>query len=225
MHRSALLTFGLLIASISACSKENGTSPPEVRAAVPASAATAPPLPVPEGVPAGPLQPAARPAGEARLQREQPINAAPLGLEIGYANLAGARAQLASLEAAGTNEYTRGPMYRSSESLGIDGLRQVLLIFAPDESLQAVAMTFAKDPKGAFPLLAQKYRVVENRIDGFMNRGTARLEKGESWIRIDAPHLSFEMEILYISKDLQAKFEQSSARKQEDQRQHKAGQL
>ena len=117
-------------------------------------------------------------------------------------------------------------MFRTDGAgLDVAGLKNVLLIFAPDELLQAVLMTFPKDPKGAFPLLRQKYRVVENHIDGFLNRGTARLEKGDSWIEIDAPHLSFEMEIRYLSKAFQAAYEKRTAERERDEQRRKADQL
>lgn len=164
--------------------------------------------------------------GQPLTQREEPLNAAPLGLEIGYANLMGTRTKLTDLEAAGTNEYSRGPMYRADGSgLGLTGLKHVLLIFTPDERLHAVLMTFPKDPKGAFPLLRQKYRVVESHIDTFLNRGTARLEKGDSWIEIEAPHLSFEMEIRYLSKAFQAEYEKQKAQREQVERRRNAEQL
>src|SRR5688572_20519976 len=86
---SAWLGCSLLIALGSGCSKESAPAP-EVHAAVPASAATRPPAQAPERAPEVPLPPVPARASEVRLQRGEPINAAPLGLEIGYANLAGA---------------------------------------------------------------------------------------------------------------------------------------
>ena len=142
--------------SLSACEKQGSGS-----AAQPAAAAAQ----VPVAVPAT--------QQELLASREPSANAAPLGLEIGFANLAGVKHKLGgmtNLESIGTNEYSEGPMLRSSgEGLGVDGLSQLLLIFDKDNVLVGVVMTLPKAPKDVLQKLSEKYQVVDNRIDAFMN--------------------------------------------------------
>jgi hypothetical protein len=155
------------------------------------------------------------------------LNAAPLGLEIGHANLVGAKAKLGdALQNAGTNEYTHGPMFRTGGAVtGIKDLQSVLLIFDPNDRLQGLIMTFPKDPKTMFKLLSGKYSVVSNKVNNFMNNGSARFEEGESWVDLDAPHLGFEMKVSYVSKALQQQFEKQTAEQEQRERAHKVDQL
>lgn len=163
------------------------------------------------------------------VSREPSVNAAPLGLEIGFANLAGVKNKLGGitgLEGAGTNEYSGGPMLCSSgEGLGVDGLSQLLLIFDKDNVLVGVVMTLPKAPKDVLQKLSEKYQVVDNRIDAFMNNGYARLGKGGSLIEIDAPHLSFTMEVRYLTQKLMADYQQKSAAANAKQRQEQVNKL
>ncbi len=162
-----------------------------------------------------------------QTQRQPATNAAPLNLEIGFATLAGARAALDSrLDEIGRNEYTEGPMFEvDASSIGVKGLKRAVLIFDREEVLQGTVLTFAKDPKGMFELLRKKYSVESDRIDRFMNKGTARLRKGHSWVEIDAPHLSFEMEVRYLDKDFTALVEKRQAERHADEQQRKVDQL
>lgn len=170
-----------------------------------------------------PAQPGAAPFGKVQqlqqsapiVSRDQPQNAAPLGIEVGYANLAGVKAKLGvitKLEDRGTNQYTGGPMLVSGgDGAGVDGLSQLVLIFDKNNILAGILMTLPKDPKGVFAKLSGKYHAVDNKIDNFMNNGYAKLEKGESVVEVDAPHLSFQMEVRYLTKQLLADFQRQSA--------------
>lgn len=48
--------------------------------------------------------------------------------------------------------------------------------------------------------------MVNDKVDRFMDNGYAKLEQGNSWITIDAPHLDFKMAVMYIDKGLMASF-------------------
>jgi len=193
----------ILAISMEACGKQE--SP---KTSIPAGSATSQEK-------AAPPQKRAFPSAAPLLSRDQPLNASPLGMEIGYANLSGVREKLGSvtrLEEEGMNKYTSGPMLSSSgEGVGVDGLSNLLLIFDKNEVLAGVVMTIPKNPKDVFGKLSGKYKPVANKIDTFMNYGYARLEKGDSLVEIDAPHLSFNMEVRYLTKRLMADFKRQSA--------------
>ena len=135
-------------------------------------------------------------------------NAAPFGMELGVVTLAQVRQEIGDsspLEDEGTNKYTEGKMVSTDgRVLGVEGVQSVLFIFDKSEVLAGVIVTMPKDPVRIFKMLSTKYKVVSNKIDSFMNFGSARLEKGASVVEIDAPHLSFAMEVRYLTKSFVA---------------------
>ena len=135
-------------------------------------------------------------------------NAAPFGMELGVATLAQVRQEIGDsspLEDEGINKYTEGKMVSTDgRGLGVEGVQSVLFIFDKSEVLAGVIVTMPKDPVRIFKMLSNKYKVVSNKIDSFMNFGSARLEKGASVVEINAPHLSFAMEVRYLTKSFVA---------------------
>lgn len=138
-------------------------------------------------------------------------NAAPLGLELGVATVQAAQTQIGdrtSIRDAGINKYTGGKMLQASGAgLGVAGLREVTLIFDKSDLLVGVIMLMDKRAKDTYKTLAAKYSVKENKIDNFMDYGYARFTKGASIIELSAPHVSFEMEVRYLTKGLLAAYE------------------
>jgi hypothetical protein len=152
-------------------------------------------------------------------------NAAPFNLEIGAATLAQAQKEFGgapSLAAKGQNKFTAGPMYQvAGKKTGIEGIQSVLLIFNTRNVLEGVVITMPKDPKSMFKSLSAKYQLVSEDIDGFMNMGSATFRKGDTIIEIDAPHLSFQMEVRYLSKSLMDTFEKTVATEKEEKEKKK----
>lgn len=152
------------------------------------------------------------------VSRNPLMNAAPLGLEVGYANLAGVKQKLggiASLNNTGSNMHSGGVMLESNgQGLGVEGLSHVLLVFDKNETLIAVVMRMRKDLNATYRKLADKYKTVNRNIDEFMGNGNAKLEKGDSWIVVDAPHLSFDMEVIYSKKDFMETVNRNNAEAQ-----------
>lgn len=153
-------------------------------------------------------------------------NAAPFGMELGHATLDMVRSSLGNktdLKNEGTNKYTYGPMLSSDGSgLGIDGLSKVVFIFSKSDVLQGVIMTMVHnamnhDAENVFNILSRKYSVISNNIDSFMDNGSARLSEGDSIIVVEAPGMSFSMDISYVTKELDRSFNASEA---DQKRQH-----
>lgn len=172
---------------------------------------------------------AAVPASPPAISRDQPANAAPLGLEIGFANIAGVKSKIGStakLEDKGINQYSGGPMLLSDgQGLGLEGVTSALFIFDKAGTLAGLVMAMPKDPKDMLEKLSGKYSVVDNRIDTFMNNGYARLEKGDSFVEIDAPHLDFSMEVRYLTKQLMADFQKQRSEAEANKRQEQTNKL
>lgn len=133
-------------------------------------------------------------------------NAVPFGFEVGVASEADVQKHFSnkgSWDLAGVNKFTQGKMYQvAKEALDVDGANSALFIFSPNGVLEGVVVGMAKDPKSLAKSFAGKYKPISNKIDNFMNYGYARYRKGDSFIEIDAPHLSFEMEVRYLTKSL-----------------------
>jgi hypothetical protein len=141
-------------------------------------------------------------------------NARPLGLEVGVATLVQVQKQIGPqtrLNPTGTNKYSGGKMFEADGSgLNIDGVKSVVFIFDQADVLAGLLVTMPKDPKSLVKTFSSKYKLVNNKVDGFMNFGTAQFAKGDTVIDIDAPHLSFDMEVRYLSKRLRDAFMQQS---------------
>lgn len=64
----------------------------------------------------------------------------------------------------------------------------------------------SKAPKSLVENFSVKYKLVNNQVVSFMNYGTAQFTVGDAVIDIDAPHLSFDMEVRYLNKRLRDAF-------------------
>lgn len=159
-------------------------------------------------------------------------NPAPLGLELGVTSLAQAKQTLGGktrLADAGTNAYSGGKMLKGDGAgLEVEGLSEITLIFDKSDKLAAVLMTLPKQEgmgdlqngvfKKTLATLSAKYKLVEKRVP-FVGDSYAKFRQGNSVIELDAPHLSFNMSLRYLTNDLQAAFNrQSEADKTEKQR-------
>ncbi len=141
-------------------------------------------------------------------------NASPLGLEVGVVTLTQVQKQIGSqtrLQSTGINKYSGGKMFEADASgLNVDGVKSVVFIFDQADVLAGLLVTMPKDPKSLVKTFNGKYKLVNNKVDNFMNYGTAQFAKGDTVIDIDAPHLSFDMEVRYLSKRLRDAFMQQS---------------
>ncbi len=167
-----------------------------------------------------------QPASGPRISRDPAINASPLGVEIGYANLDGVKHKfkgVTNLVNAGTSDHTGGVILQSDgQGLGVDGLQQFVTIFDKNGTLVAVSMTMPKRVKDTYSKLSEKYTPVSNNIDQFMDYGSAKLQKGDSFVIVEADHLSFAMSVVYATKDFLSTVEhntaEANAKKEQEQK-------
>lgn len=142
-------------------------------------------------------------------------NAAPLGQELGVATYAQVRQRVCGktdLSDAGINKFSGGKMLRGNgNGLGMAGLSEVTFIFDRTDKLAGVMMTLPKDSfKPTLKALSAKYKLVGSVVP-FVGNASAKLKQGDSIIKLDAPHLSFEMQVLYLSNSLNQAFQQQSS--------------
>lgn len=142
-------------------------------------------------------------------------NAAPVGQELGVATYAQVKQQVGGktdLSDVGTNKFSGGKMLQGNGSgLGMEGLSEVTFIFDPADKLAGVMMTLPKDSfKPTLKALSAKYKLVDSVVP-FVGNASAKLKQGDSIIKLDAPHLSFEMQVLYLTNSLNQAFQQQSS--------------
>lgn len=161
-------------------------------------------------------------------------SAAPLGMEIGIATLEqvkkdiGGRTRLSDI---GTNAYSEGPMLKGDGvGLEIDGLSEILFIFDKANKLAGVVMTLPKGGMGSenvrkvMGMLGEKYKTVQKNIPHVGN-AYGRFKQGASTIEVDAPHMSFTMDVRYLSDALLASFNQRSQQERSEKQQKQKSQF
>ncbi len=141
-------------------------------------------------------------------------NAAPLGMELGVATYSQVKQDIGgktSLSDAGVNKYSGGKMLQSDGAgLGIEGLNEIMFIFDKSDKLAAVLMTLPKDSlQKTLSALSNKYQLIEKQVP-FVGNAFVRLQQGDSVIELDAPHLSFQMTVNYLTKSLKQSFNQQA---------------
>lgn len=127
---------------------------------------------------------------------------APFGLEIGKTTIKDLKERYTVTD-SGENKYSGGKMYSIKPSqIDFEGLQNVSTIFSNDGKLLAVLTTL---PKSKFDYLydslGKKYKLTAKEIP-FVGNKSASYVDGNTEITIDAPHLSFDMSMNYISLDL-----------------------
>lgn len=142
-------------------------------------------------------------------------NAVPFGQELGIASYAQVKQQVGgktALSDTGTNKFSGGKMLQGDGSgLGIDGLSEVTFIFDRADKLAGVLMTLPKESfKPTLKALSAKYALVSSEVP-FVGNASAKLKQGDSVIELNAPHLSFTMEVLYLTRSLKQAFQQQSS--------------
>lgn len=153
-------------------------------------------------------------------------NVAPLGLEVGVADLATVKAKLGGqtrLKDGGINKWTGGPMLKSDgEGLDVEGLQEILFIFGKDNKLDGVVMALGKERlKEVAAALRKKYQPVRENFP-FVGDAWATYRQGNSLVKINAPHLSFSMEVIYLTKRLDDGFNRGSAAEEAQRRKTQA---
>jgi hypothetical protein len=150
---------------------------------------------------------------------------APFGLEIGKTTIKEMQAKY-SASNIGENKYSGGEMYSIKPSqIEFDGLQEITTVFSKDGQLLAVLTTLPKNKfEYLYESMGKKYKLISKEIP-FVGNKSAKYVNGNTEISLDAPHLSFEMTMNYISKDLQKAFEAQSATENAKKKSKESSQL
>lgn len=152
-----------------------------------------------------------------------------LGFEIGVTTLDQVKSTVGKRTAVvdgGINKFSQGPMLKTDgSSYEIDGLRSVLYIFDTQKKLAAIIMNMDKSRfDHVYNALSGKYKVSSQQRP-FVGNQFARFKTADAQIDLDAPHMSFEMEVRYVRADLMQKFTTQSAAEADEKRKREAAQF
>lgn len=150
---------------------------------------------------------------------------APFGLEIGKASVADVKAKY-STKYTGINKYSNGEVYDLDVSeLSFEGLESATLIFGDNGKLQAVLCTLPKEKFNyLFTTMKSKYKLLNSNIP-FVGDTSAKFVNGNTEVTLNAPHMSFQMDMAYIDKTLVKKFKQQSSNDEQKKKSKEAAQL
>jgi len=144
----------------------------------------------------------------------------PFGLEIGKPVTGDLKARYGG-KPVGINKYSGGKMQELDVSkLLFEGLKSALLIEGKDGRLLAVICKLDKSRfNSVLESLKVKYKAVSSSIP-FVGDKLALFSDGDTEITLNAPHLSFAMDLAYVHKDFMKVYKEQSA---EEERQKKKG--
>ncbi len=134
-----------------------------------------------------------------------PVAAAtkPLGFTLGQTTLGEVAQSLPdhSITGIARSGATGGPRIEiDPAAFDFDGLEGVLLVFTADKRLVYVRLTIVKRRfRDVLADLRSKYSVQYQNIDNFMQNGDATFRSGDDWIIFQAQHLSFSLELSYVT--------------------------
>lgn len=137
-----------------------------------------------------------------------PISAAtsPLGFTLGKTTLDEVERSLPrdKIKKIGLSSVTEGPVLEiDPAAFEFDGLEKVLLVFETNQRLAIVILTIAKQRfRDVLTDLRSKYIVENQNIDNFMKNGKAKFRSDNDVVLFNAPHLSFSLDLSYITDKL-----------------------
>ena len=157
-------------------------------------------------------------ASRSKSHEVETANASPLGFVLGVATYTQVKQQAGSntsLSDGGTNPYSGGKVLEGrGGEFGVEGLSNITFIFDPSEKLVAVYMTLPKDNlKDTLKALSAKYKLIAKDVP-FVGDASAELQQGNSVIEISAPHLSFAMNVYYMTKAFNKTYTQQSSQEE-----------
>lgn len=158
---------------------------------------------------------------------------APLGFAIGKATRKevenGLRGKT-NIKNLGINRYSGGAMLTApGRGLGVEGLRDALFLFDEKDTLTGVILELDKGGFNSqfdriYEYLASKYPLVEKRLPAVGNR-YARFRQGRVVIELEARHMSFTMDLTYLTEELEKRYRSMKSKESEQKRSQERGQF
>jgi hypothetical protein len=158
--------------------------------------------------------------------------AAPLGLEVGKATCADARAAAgpAAKPKPDTSAWSGGPLLKFSRvaGFGMDDLQAVTVVCNLRQTIIAVELVFPKEGrsgvKATVAQLDRKYKPLRREIP-FVGSAFAEWQTANGTVLLEAPHLSFTYSLTYWTSEALVAFDKWTAAERSQREQKRAGNL
>lgn len=149
-----------------------------------------------------------------------------LGFEIGKATVAEVRTVMTERAGppreSGTSAVTGGELLVFDADRTVAGMKEEVFVFDTDGHLTAAVLTLSKDRYDeVLKALRSKYALVDEQRP-FVGNRSARFKAGVVEIVVDAPHLSFDMAVLYATPAFRQQMKAQQRREQDAERRRDA---
>jgi hypothetical protein len=113
----------------------------------------------------------------------------------------------------GPNYYTQGPMLDAAGAgFEIEGLKSVRFIFTPSRELTGAVLTLNKTRyRDLVGILKGKYQLLDEDVAFVGNQSAEFKAPGGTRIYAEAPHMSFEMTVSYVSEEMLRKKQETDS--------------
>jgi hypothetical protein len=148
------------------------------------------------------------------------------GMTLGKTTLDEFKKAYPSATDEGVNQWSDGYMFSiPPDDLNFGGVEGDTVIFGKDEKVVAILFDLKKDRfKEVQKMLANKYKVVKKEIP-FVGDSYVRYKSGNDVIELDAPHMSFRMQLRYMDNGFENAFLQQSLAEKEKKAANESNQL
>jgi len=141
-----------------------------------------------------------------------------LGFTLGKTDYKTVTQQAPSLKDSGINKYSQGKMLKGmSRDFKIQGLKQTLFIFDKNDKLAVVMLTLNKNQfDNVLGYLKNKYPIQSKRIPFVGNKNVVfAIPKDKVTIEMNAPHMSFDMTVMYSTDRFDKAYQRIQRRERE----------
>lgn len=147
-------------------------------------------------------------------------NVSPFGLELNKATIKDLQSKYEILNI--TRKPTRETLISISPAvLDLRGLKASIFIFDQQNILQSVLLTMDKSHfNEMYKILSEKYKIDERLVPSAGDK-YASFSYKDSFIKIVAPHLDFDLKIIYITKLYFKKYQDNQERLEKSEREKK----
>lgn len=123
------------------------------------------------------------------------------GMTLGKTTLDEFMKEYPSAVKKGISDWTDGEIYSVPvNDLNFEGVKADHVIFTQDGKLTAITIDIDKERFNKIHgMLSKKYKVTDKEIP-FVGNKFVRCKSGDDVIELEAPHLSFEMNLLYAER-------------------------
>ncbi len=135
----------------------------------------------------------------------------PFGLHLGKDTIKTVKDKIGTkieYKSEGTNSWTKGPQYNfKNKSLGLEGIKEICLIFDTKEILLGIIVTLPKHRYDNILNTLKKKYPIHHEQNSFVGNKSAIFKEDDVKLTVSAPHMNFSMDLLYTHKKFDMLFE------------------